>query len=59
MDRTNEETLDYFLLPWVDFSQPAISLFETNGPILDKCRFENLDYLVYLAGRVPLGELGK
>ena len=57
MDHANEEALDYYLLPRLDFCKPAIRLAEENGALLDTYRFDNLDYLFYMAKRVPIKEV--
>ncbi len=57
MDEANEAALDYYLLPRIDFCQPAIRLAENNGAILDTYRFDNLDFLFYMAERIPLKEV--
>jgi DNA invertase Pin-like site-specific DNA recombinase len=54
MDHANQAALDYYLLPRIDFSQPAIRLAQENGMILDTYRFDNLDYLFYMAERISL-----
>jgi DNA invertase Pin-like site-specific DNA recombinase len=57
MDEANEAALDYYLLPRLDFCQPAIRLAENNGAILDTYRFDDLDFLFYMAERTPLKEV--
>jgi hypothetical protein len=57
MDHTNQAALDYYLLPRIDFGQPTIRLAQENGAILDTYRFDNLDYLFYMAERISLREV--
>lgn len=57
MKPDNKETLDYYLLPHLDFNKPTIRLAEENGAILDTYRFYTLDYLFYLSERVPLKDI--
>ena len=50
-DETNQATLDYYLLPRLDFGQPRIHLAEHNGLELESYRFDNLDYLYSMSMR--------
>jgi hypothetical protein len=51
LDSDNVTPLDYFLLPRIDFHQPAVKLGERNAVELDSYRFETLDYLYGMAAR--------
>ena len=57
MDRMNREPLDYYLLPRIDMSVPHLRLAENNGVALDSYRFEALEPLFGMAGRVTLLEV--
>jgi hypothetical protein len=51
MDESNENPVDYYLLPVMDISCPRLMLCETNGAHLDTYQFESLDFFTSLAGR--------
>lgn len=51
MDESNENPVDYYLLPVMDISSPRLMLCETNGAHLDTYQFESLDFFTSLAGR--------
>lgn len=55
MDETNENILDYYLLPSIDMSESKIRLAEENGVHLDAYRFDTLDILFRLSAREELG----
>jgi DNA invertase Pin-like site-specific DNA recombinase len=54
MDATNEQTLDYYLLPRIDVVSPSVRLAEDNGLWLDAYRFETLDYFFLMAARARI-----
>ena len=56
MDAANEKPLDYYLLPAIDMTWENLRLAEDNGIYLDCYRFENLDYLLAMAERLPIQE---
>ena len=51
LDQSNQSTLDYYLLPRLDFGLPRISLAEHNGIEFESYRFDTLDYLHGMAQR--------
>jgi hypothetical protein len=55
MDESNENILDYYLLPSIDMSESKIRLAEENGIYLDAYRFDSLDILFRLSARNELG----
>ena len=56
MDQENRERLDYYLLPRVDITLPALRLAEYNGISLDAYRFDTLDQFFAMAARAKLLE---
>ena len=54
LDPENQGTLDYYLLPRLDFGQARIHLAEQNAVEFDSYRFETLDYLYGMAGRARI-----
>ncbi len=54
LNDSNQATLDYYLLPRLDFGQPRIHLAEHNSTDFECYRFENLDYLYGMARRTRL-----
>lgn len=54
LDESNQATLDYYLLPRLDFGQPGIHLAEHNRIEFESYRFDNLDYLYDMAKRSRL-----
>jgi hypothetical protein len=52
--RNNETTLDYYLLPRLDFGQPRIHLADWNPVEFESYRFDTLDYLYGMAQRARL-----
>lgn len=54
LDTGNQSTVDYYLLPRLDFGAPRLSLFEHNPAELESYRFETLDYLYDMATRTRL-----
>lgn len=56
MDACNVKALDYYLLPSLDIENPKICLSENNGLALDAYRFDDLEYFLMLAERIPIRE---
>lgn len=55
MEESNENAIDYYVLPWIDLGSIAqIRLQEENGIFLDAYRFENLDDFFWLTRRVSV-----
>ena len=54
LDATNTASLDYYLLPRLDFGLTRISLAEQNAAELESYRFESLEYLYGMAKRERL-----
>jgi DNA invertase Pin-like site-specific DNA recombinase len=54
LNQTNQATLDYYLLPRLDFGQHRISLAERNPIEFESYRFDSLDYLYGMAERTRL-----
>lgn len=50
----NEQPLDYYLLPGLDFHQPRIRLNEQNAMEVESYRFDDLDYLHGMAAQIRL-----
>ncbi|VVE06492.1 serine recombinase [Pandoraea aquatica] len=55
---SNETTLDYYLLPRLDFCLPRISLRERNSIEFESYRFDTLDYLYGMAQRARIRRSG-
>ena len=51
---SNDELLDYYLLPGLDFQQPRIRLGEQNAMEVESYRFDDLDYLHGMATQIRL-----
>jgi len=51
LDQANQEPLDYYLLPRLDFDEPRISLADHNAIEFESYRFDTLDYLYGMAQR--------
>ena len=56
MDAANVQLLDYYLLPALDMTLPRLRLAKDNGMSLDGYRFDTLDALYALTGRIHLLE---
>lgn len=54
LDQKNQATLDYYLLPSLDFCQPRIHLADQNCIEFESYRFDNLEYLCGMAKRIRL-----
>ena len=54
LDASNENPLDYYLLPSLDMNVAKLRLAESNGLYLDVYRFETLDYLFGMARRTQI-----
>jgi len=57
MERTNQEVLDYYLLPRLDMTAPRLRLAENNGIAIDAYRFDSLSPLYQMAARTNLLEV--
>jgi hypothetical protein len=57
MDESNQNILDYYLLPSLDMDSARLRLSESNGVSLDCYRFDNLDYLFEMSERISLSEV--
>ena len=57
MDAINKQALDYYLLPRLDMILPRLRLAQDNGMSLDSYRFDTLDALYELTGRIHLLEV--
>ena len=56
MDATNQQAMDYYILPSLDFEAPRLRLFESNPLTLDNYRFETLDAFWLMGRRTSLKE---
>ena len=54
MDATNQQILDYYLLPRIDMAADRLRLAEDNAVHLDSYRFDTLDHLFGLCTRQTL-----
>jgi len=54
LDSCNQTTLDYYLLPRLDFGQPRINLADWNPVEFESYHFDTLDYLYGMAQRARL-----
>jgi DNA invertase Pin-like site-specific DNA recombinase len=54
MARSNEASLDYYLLPRLDMHESVVRFLRHNGLALDAYRFDDLRALYRMATRVPL-----
>ncbi len=57
MDSTNEEPLDYYLLPLFEMTTGRLRLAEENGLILDAFRFNSLEFFFAMAERARIAEI--
>jgi hypothetical protein len=57
MDDENRDRLDYYLLPRIDITLPALRLAEYNGSSLDAYRFDSLEQFFAMAARAKLMEV--
>jgi DNA invertase Pin-like site-specific DNA recombinase len=57
MDNENRDRLDYYLLPRIDITLPALRLAEYNGIALDAYRFDSLEQFFAMAARAKLMEV--
>ena len=57
MDASNQQPLDYYLLPALDMENPQLRLAEDNGLALDAYRFDDLEPFFLLTERVPIREV--
>ena len=56
LDRSNEQPLDYYILPSIDMSASRIRMAENNALSLDAYRFETLDFFYSLAAQTSFQE---
>jgi DNA invertase Pin-like site-specific DNA recombinase len=56
LDRSNEQPLDYYILPSIDMSTSRIRMAENNPLSLDAYRFETLDFFYSLAAQTSFQE---
>jgi hypothetical protein len=54
LNHDNSASLDYYLLPRLDFGQPRIRLGDRNPIEFESYRFDTLDYLYGMAERSKL-----
>jgi hypothetical protein len=54
MGPENEQPLDYYLLPRLDFAVPRLRLAQRNGICLDTYRFDSLDPFFRISARSRL-----
>jgi len=56
LDRSNEQPLDYYILPSIDMNTNRIRMAEDNPLSLDAYRFESLDFLYSMATQTSFRE---
>jgi hypothetical protein len=56
LDRSNEQPLDYYILPSIDMSANRIRIAENNALSLDAYRFETLDFFYSMATQTSFQE---
>jgi hypothetical protein len=56
LDRSNEQPLDYYILPSIDMNASRIRMAEDNALSLDAYRFESLDFLYSMAAQTSFRE---
>lgn len=56
MDETNQEILDYYLLPALDLAEPKLRLATDNHVLFDAYRFNDLEFFFQLAERIAVEE---
>jgi hypothetical protein len=56
LDRSNQQPLDYYILPSIDMNEDRIRMREDNPLSLDAYRFESLDFLYSLATHTSFRE---
>jgi DNA invertase Pin-like site-specific DNA recombinase len=56
MTATNDDILDYYLLPMAELTTPRLRLAEENGLSLDPFRFDSLDLFTSLVRRSSISE---
>jgi DNA invertase Pin-like site-specific DNA recombinase len=57
MDESNQQPLDYYLLPGLDIEQPRIRLSERQGLTMESYRFDDLETFFLLTENVALQEV--
>jgi DNA invertase Pin-like site-specific DNA recombinase len=56
LDRSNEQPLDYYILPSIDMNASRIRMAEDNALSLDAYRFDSLDFLYSMAAQTSFRE---
>jgi DNA invertase Pin-like site-specific DNA recombinase len=56
MDASNQEATDFYLLPRIDMTKPALRLGESNGAAIDTYRYDTLGFFIGMAARTPIEE---
>jgi DNA invertase Pin-like site-specific DNA recombinase len=56
LDRSNEQPLDYYILPSIDMNASRIRMAEDNAFSLDAYRFDSLNFLYSMAAQTPFRE---
>jgi hypothetical protein len=54
MDPSNQQATDFYLLPRIDVTKPALRLSECNGAEVDTYRYDTLGFFIGMAARVPI-----
>jgi len=54
MDSTNQNILDYYILPAIDMTWENLRVAETNAIYLDAYRYDSLDFFFALMQRTPI-----
>lgn len=57
MQASNQDAMDYYLLPHFEMTTDRIRLSEENGLMLDAFRFDSLEYFFTMAERVKIVEM--
>lgn len=57
MDQTNEQPLDYYLLPTLDMTKSKLRLSEHNGLTLDAYRYDDLAHFFNMSARISILEV--
>jgi DNA invertase Pin-like site-specific DNA recombinase len=57
LDRSNEQPLDYYILPSIDTNMGRIRMAEDNALSLDAYRFESLDFFYSMAAHTSFREV--
>ena len=57
MDQTNEQPLDYYLLPTLDMTKSKLRLSEHNGLTLDAYRYDDFAHFFDMSARISILEV--